>query len=535
MWLRLSGGGRSSPMRISVSRHGGSLEELVKRFSLPDTAMVRTGSAGWHLYFTYQGELKNSAGKLGTGIDTRGTNGYVVAPPSLHASGNYYAWVNQLPPTPLPQSLLDALSSSRNAKIYQSVQPLLLEQTTDTTPLVVPVTNATQLLPLAKSAAIPEGKRNSALLSMAGALRNQGATIDAINQALNAINLIQCTPPLTAAEVKRIAESASRWEQGTAAQAGIVPEMFTMARLLKMSLPDPQWAIPTFLPVGVTLLAGKPKMGKSWLALALALAIAENRLALGTLPVTQGDVLYLGLEDSIRRIADRGTKLLQGRTPPENFTWVGVWNQLSTGGLADIEEWLYKHTDARLVVIDTLAKVRPMTPSNSTGYSDDYAVMTPLKAIAEDNNVAILVIHHLRKMGAPDVMDTISGTTGLTGATDCNMVLDRERGKDEAILHITGRDVEEQELQLTFDAESAQWVMQGAKTPSLLTKDHYRIIEVLEGTYGPQSPKEMSEKLTIQPSYGRKLVHELVKMGKLRQIRRGLYELCILEEEEVQP
>ncbi len=514
-------------------RHGGSLEQLAKRFSLPDTAMVQTGSAGWHLYFAYEGELKNSVGKLGEGIDIRGTHGYVVAPPSLHVSGNYYAWANQLPPTPLPQSLLDALCSPMKSKIYPSAQLSLLEHMTNTPLPLEPVTNATQLVSLAKTSAIPEGKRNSALLSMAGALRNQGATIDAISQALNAINSVQCVPPLSTAEVKRIAESAARWEQGTAAQAGIVPEMFTMANLLTMSLPDPQWAIPTFLPVGVTLLAGKPKMGKSWLALALALAIAENRLALGTLPVTQGDVLYLGLEDSLRRIADRGAKLLQGRTPPENFTWVGTWNQLSTGGLADIEDWLYKHKEARLVVIDTLAKVRPLTPSTSTGYSDDYAVMTPLKTIAEDNNIAILVIHHLRKMGAPDVMDTISGTTGLTGATDCNMVLDRERGKDEAVLHITGRDVEEQELQLTFDAETAQWTMQGNADRQRVSKEQREMLAVLEIAEGPLSPVEMSNRLSISTSYGRKIVHDLVKMGKVTQIRRGLYEVSNTEKEGI--
>ncbi len=513
-------------------RHGGSLEELVKRFSLPETAMVRTGSAGWHLYFFHPGDLKNNAGKLGDGIDTRGFNGYVVAPPSLHASGNYYAWANQLPPVPLPPSLLDALSSPSKPKPYPAAQPSLLSSpTTDATP-IEPITNATQLLSLAKAEGIPEGKRNSALLSMAGALRHQGATSDAISEALKIINALQCTPPLSHAEVQRIAESAGRWEPGTVAQSGIVPEMFSMGSILRMSLPDPQWAIPTFLPVGVTLLAGKPKMGKSWLALALALAIAENRLALGSLPVTSGDVLYLGLEDSIRRIADRGAKLLQGRTPPENFTWVGMWNQLNAGGLADIEDWLYKHKQARLVVIDTLAKVRPLTPSTSTGYGDDYAIMTPLKAIAEDNNVAILVIHHLRKMGAPDVMDTISGTTGLTGATDCNMVLDRERGKDEAILHITGRDVEEQELQLKFDALSAQWVLQGNANRQGMSREQREMLTVLEHAEGPLSPMAMSNELGISASYGRKIVHDLVKMGKICQVRRGLYEMVVTEVEE---
>ncbi len=515
-------------------RHGGSLDALSKRFALPETAMVRTGSSGWHLYFAYSGDLKNSAGKLGEGIDTRGHNGYVVAPPSLHATGNYYAWANQLAPTPLPPSLLDALSSPTKSKLYPSTQPTLLTQKTDTSLPGAGVTNATQLLPLAKAAAIPEGKRNSALLSIAGALRNQGATTEAIGEALKVINLIQCSPPLSDAEVKRIADSADRWVAGTVAQQGIVPETLTMGRFISvaLSLPNLEWAIPTFLPVGVTLLAGKPKMGKSWLALALALAIAEDGLALGTLPVTQGQVLYLGLEDSLRRIADRSVRLLQGRVPPENFIWSGAWNQLNAGGLADIEDWLYKHKEARLVVIDTLAKVRPMTTSNSSGYSDDYAIMTPLKAIAEDNNVAILVIHHLRKMGAPDVMDTISGTTGLTGATDCNMVLDRERGKDNAILHITGRDIEEQVLHLKFDTETTQWMLQSAKTSSHLTRDHRKLIEVLERADGPLSPKKLSESLTIKPSYARKLVHELVSMGKIRSVRRGAYEVSPLEDEE---
>ena len=240
--------------------------------------------------------------------------------------------------------------------------------------------------------------------------------------------------------------------------------------------------------------------------------------------VTQGDVLYLGLEDSMRRIADRATKLLQGRVPPDNFTWVGAWNLLSAGGLADIEDWLYNHKDARLVVIDTLAKVRPPGTNNGNMYNEDYAVMTPLKAIAEGNNVAILVIHHLRKSGAPDVMDTISGTTGLTGATDCNMVLDRERGQNEATLFITGRDVEEQELALTFNPENAQWTLQGGESQRHMSKERREIIAVLENASGPLSPKEIAQELDKTSAYIRKMLHDMLKAREVYQPKRGLYE-----------
>ncbi len=510
-------------------RHGGSLETLVERFALPDTALVRTGSGGWHLYFAHSGLLKNSAGKLGEGIDVRGIGGYVVAPPSLHASGNYYAWANQLNPVPLPENLLAALTALETTKRpAPAVEPqvpfslLVPPREAKQTPLI----DATKLLELARENPIPEGKRNGVLLSMGGALRNQGATVKAIYEALQIINTVQCEPPLSEKEVRAIATAAMKWEQGKFSQEQLIlPQMFTLDVLLRTVLPEPQWAIPGFLPQGVTLLGGKPKMGKSWLALAISLAIAEGLTALGKLRVTRGDVLYLGLEDSMRRMSDRANKLLQGRTPPANFTWVGQWNMLNDNGLADLEDWIAAHPDTRLVVIDTLAKVRPSAGVNGNGYSDDYGIMTPLKRISEEYNMAILVIHHLRKMGAADVMDTFSGTTGLTGATDCNMVLDRERGKDTATLHITGRDIEEQELLLRFESETAQWTLQSTDNAPRLSKEQRELLHILDHAAAPMSPLEISNKLGINPSYGRKLVHDMVKADHLRQVKRGLYEM----------
>ena len=528
-------------------RHGGSLDALVTRFGLGETAMVRTGGGGWHLYYAYMGLLKNSTGKLGEGIDVRCANGYVVAPPSLHASGNYYAWANQLDPAPLPANMLAALLAlepKRPALPHIPALDLLPPRKAASPLTPTTATDATQLLAAAKTPPatgqppknertnIPEGQRNGALVGFAGALRGRGATGETIEAALRAINALQCFPPLPDTEVHQIARSASTWERGQySVEPLLIPQMYPLNVLLETDLPEPQWAIPHFLPAGVTLLAGKPKMGKSWFALALALAIAEGRLAFGKLSVTQGDVLYLGLEDSARRMSDRATKLLQGRPAPANFTWVGQWNLLSAGGLADLEEWLDTHPNTRLVVIDTLAKVRPVSSNNGNGYSDDYSIMTPLKRIAEQYNVAILVIHHLRKSGAPDVMDTISGTTGLTGATDCNMVLDRERGKDEAILHITGRDIEEQELTLYFNSETAQWMLHENKRGTHMSKERRELLTVLERADGPMSPTAISNKLGITSVAARKLLSSMMKDNQIGQAERGLYMLLTDAEE----
>src|SRR5437762_14174510 len=103
------------------------------------------------------------------------------------------------------------------------------------------------------------------------------------------------------------------------------------------------------------------------------------------------------------------------------------------------------HPTMRLVVIDTWSKVAPKPKTKQTQYQDDYDAITPLKALADKYNVAIVAIHHLRKTAseANDVLDEVSGSVGLTGAVDGFLVLKRERGQFDATLHVTGRDIED--------------------------------------------------------------------------------------------
>lgn len=229
---------------------------------------------------------------------------------------------------------------------------------------------------------------------------------------------------------------------------------------------DPvQWAVECILPAGLTIAAGAPKAGKSWLGLDLCLAVASGGRALSAIPVQQGSTLYLAREDTYRRLQSRMALLMGGNMDfpkaleliPAEQEWIG-----GEEGLANLAEWAEEVGDPRLVVIDTLAKVEPeMGEDNRRGgnaYSGNYTMMARYKRFADEHNCAVLMIHHDRKQQAntkgdasgmeSDPFSRISGTRGLTGAADTLWFLDRVRGTTEGFLHITGRDVAEQTLEL---------------------------------------------------------------------------------------
>jgi DNA primase len=242
------------------------------------------------------------------------------------------------------------------------------------------------------------------------------------------------------------------------------PETFTLAALMQKDLPPVKWAIPGILPEGLTLLCGKPKMGKSWLVLGFALGIACGGYVLGKVKVEPGYVLYLALEDTERRLQRRAKQVLQdARVTPEVLYLAVSWPRLDAGGLEYLEIWLREHPQTRLVIVDTWTKLAPrMQGQKRTQYEEDYDALTPLKELAEKYTLSIVAVTHLRKMQADDVLDEISGTTGFTGAVDGFLVLKRERGQQVATLHVIGRDIEEEQaLALTFDQVTATWTLEG--------------------------------------------------------------------------
>ena len=214
------------------------------------------------------------------------------------------------------------------------------------------------------------------------------------------------------------------------------------------------------LPEGLLLLGGKPKQGKSWFALSVALAIATGGYVLGTYVAAQGEVLYLALEDTERRLQDRMKQLLTSHPViPSGIEFALEWPSLDQEGLAQLETYAQIHPQLRAIVIDTWANIAPHAKSSTRSqYEDEYMMLTPLKRLADNHHLSILLIHHLRKSGAQDILDEVTGSSAMVGAADAVLVLKRERGQNRASLFLTGRDItQERYLSLTFDPFTAQW------------------------------------------------------------------------------
>jgi hypothetical protein len=217
------------------------------------------------------------------------------------------------------------------------------------------------------------------------------------------------------------------------------PSIITAAALAAKDFAEPRYAVPGVVPEGASLLVGRPKQGKSWLLLGLGVAIAAEDRALGQIAVEPGDVSLLCLEDNQRRLQDRLWRILDGESAPARLHLVTEWPRLDEGGAEQLDAWLTAHPETRLVGIDVLARMRPSANGSGDLYKRDYDLMAAIKGVADAHGVPLMAVHHSRKMGADDPLDTISGTSGLAGAADTALILTRERGAMAANLNVRGR------------------------------------------------------------------------------------------------
>ena len=223
--------------------------------------------------------------------------------------------------------------------------------------------------------------------------------------------------------------------------------------LMSQPLTPLNFVVDTLLSQGLHILAGSPKVGKSWLALWLAVTVAKGDPVWG-MGVKQGTTLYLCLEDSTLRIQNRLFEITEDAPASVHFTTNS--DTLGKGLEEQLCAFLVEHPDTVLVIIDTLQMIRGTGYDNT--YANDYRDLSALKRIADAHGIAILLIHHLRKELADDVFSRISGTTAISGATDSNFVLRKsKRRENTATLYCTGRDIPYRELALEFDGEDHGW------------------------------------------------------------------------------
>lgn len=317
-------------------------------------------------------------------------------------------------------------------------------------------------------------------------------------------------------------------EQPNTVQNGKI-ETFSAADLMACDLPPVASVVQGLLYEGITLLAGKPKMGKSWMMLDLALNVATGGLALGSIPVQQGEVLYLALEENRRRLQKRISKLLAGRVVPAGLHLATSCPELDKGGLEALDAFLSVHPGIKLVICDTLARLKPQPTGRRTQYDEDRRVVDALLPLTEKHAVAIVLVHHLREMQSDDPFDMITGSVGLTGSADGALVLKRRRGEPDAYLCGDGRDYEQPvELALKWDHGSATWAVLGNAEVYAMGEQRRTILDVLDGSDEPLGPKMIHVKLNergIEMSYNavREMLSQMVKDGQVKNLSRGQY------------
>lgn len=240
--------------------------------------------------------------------------------------------------------------------------------------------------------------------------------------------------------------------------------VFTAAELDKMDLPPVQWAVPGLLPAGLSFLVAAPKMGKSWMALDLCLAVAAGGEWLGR-KVNQGPTLYLDLEDSANRAQARMRTLLDGFTAaPETCTFRLLAPILGPDLFKILDEWVTANPGAKVVCIDTFQKIKPATGKNETSYSADYRICAPLQSWAQQHNICVLLVHHTKKgTGSADIFEGINGSQGLMGSADAVLLLTKGEGRfaEEATLSVTGRDVGMDQYAARFNKATCRWELLG--------------------------------------------------------------------------
>ncbi|MGW7356791.1 AAA family ATPase [Streptomyces sp. NPDC054802] len=268
---------------------------------------------------------------------------------------------------------------------------------------------------------------------------------------------------------------------------------WTADQLMAAHFPEPKWAVPGILAEGVSLLAGPPKVGKSWLSLGLGLAVAAGGQAFDSVPVQGGPVLYLALEDTPRRLQTRMGKLLGGQKAPAGLTLVTECPPFPQGGVEAIAQWLDRNPDARMVVIDVFAKMRGQAPQGVSAYDADYVSVSYAKRLADHYGIAVVLVHHVRKMASEDFLTEVSGTNGIAGAADATLVLKRARGQADGILHVTGRDVNEAEYALQFQDASGAWhLLDGPASDHTIGDTRAAILKHVRANPGAK-PKDIAD------------------------------------------
>ena len=264
-----------------------------------------------------------------------------------------------------------------------------------------------------------------------------------------------------------------------------------------------------FLYPGTYIFAGAPKVGKSFAMAGITCHVSSGEPMWGY-KVNRGTVLYLALEDTEERLQYRYNSIY-GKDLPEGLYFKVSAKTIDQGLLDDLERFVSKHPDTKLIVIDTLQKIR----SKKSSYENDYDLVGALKAFADSKNLCMLLVHHTRKQDSSDKFNTISGSQGLNGAADGAYIMYKtDRQAQKASILMTGRDIPDKKLRLSREDDTLEWQLEGeGDDPEEDPKEHLRrkIVEVVQSNGGSWSGTPTELAIAIGPEAKTNTVTKIVK------------------------
>lgn len=295
----------------------------------------------------------------------------------------------------------------------------------------------------------------------------------------------------------------------------------SMEDIYGMVFSPKEWIIKGILRSGLYILAGAPKVGKSFLVGQIAYHVSTGRPLWGY-PVHRSPVLYMALEDDHQRLQERMFRMFGVESTKDLYFSIHAKN-LREGLEEQIAGFVKDHPGTRLIIIDTLKKIRP-GDDDTYSYARDYADMTQLKKIADDNGICLLLVHHTRKKeDESDAFNTVSGTNGLTGAADGSFIFAKKRRTDsDAVLQFTGRDLQDQIFYLSKNRETLTWELDRVEVEDFTPPPDPVLIAVSQIVTAdtPQwsgSPTELAEALSEDISPIALTKHLNVNAGRLQK------------------
>jgi hypothetical protein len=474
-WAKWPDANIGSPMggdRIVIDMDGSeadqSMVELERKYGkLPETLQAKTGR-GWHFYFNPGGaKIKPSAGVLGRHLDVRGEGSYVILPPSVHANGERYEW-RDAPMATLPEAWLKLLSSPPRPEDR----------------------------PEAKK--IPEGQRNQHLTSLAGSMRRRDMGEAAIEAALLKENQERCHPPLPDEEVRTIARSVGRYEP--APPPGL--QLVSLGDLLAEPEENVSWLLDGILPSGgLSLLAAKPKTGKSTLARCLALQVARGEPFLGR-GTQRGAVIYLALEEKRAEVRSHFRDMgASGRE--EIFIHAAA-------APVDALPAIAAEVNSRkpvLLIIDPLLRFTRVPDAND--YARVTTALEPLLVLARETGTHVLLVHHLGKGERSEPTDGILGSTALFAAVDTALLMRRtDKYRTLQTRQRYGTDLPE--AVLLFDAEHRSLELGAERSEADVRAVSEEILRFLESATEPKTEPEIADAVEGKTGVVRRALRGLV-------------------------